>query len=88
MKIEITRKFQRQLDSCTDQSVRKKVAGIIENIVITESLSGISSLKKLKGYENCYRIRIGNYRLGLILRDNFIIFAAFDHRSDIYKYFP
>ncbi|QIA09987.1 type II toxin-antitoxin system RelE/ParE family toxin [Draconibacterium halophilum] len=51
-------------------------------------LSNIPKLKKLKGYKHTYRIRLGEYRIGIHIEDNVVIFAAFDHRADIYKYFP
>jgi len=88
MKIEITRKFQKQVNSCNDQLIRKKVGNILEDAASVRTMSGFCNLKKLRGSKNSYRIRAGNYRIGLIIDDDLVIFAAFDHRSDIYKYFP
>ena len=51
-------------------------------------LSTIRDSFMLTGFKNCYRIRLGNYRIGLLVEDKTVIFAAFDHRSGIYKYFP
>ena len=88
MRIEITRKFQKQVETCNDPSIKKKVGIIIEELSLSENITGFSNLKKLKGSKNSFRIRVGNYRIGLIIENDLIIFAAFDHRSDIYKYFP
>jgi len=88
MKIEITRKFQKQLNSCNNQLIRNKVRIMLEKAALVENMSGFSNLKKLRGYKRNYRIRMGDYRVGLIIDDDLVIFAAFDHRSDIYKYFP
>ena len=94
MQIEITRKFQKQVEKCKDQRIKSKIRGIIEGVIAEENMntflaqSGIHNVKKLTGYKNSYRIRLGAYRIGLIIEDNSVIFAAFDHRSDIYKYFP
>ncbi|MBP1468695.1 type II toxin-antitoxin system RelE/ParE family toxin [Candidatus Chloroploca sp. M-50] len=35
-----------------------------------------------------YRIRIGDYRLGLFVEDDTITVVRFLHRRDIYRYFP
>jgi mRNA interferase RelE/StbE len=68
--------------------VKDEVASIIERIEHAENISSISKLKKLKTTKSDYRIRIGDYRIGLRLEDDTIIFAAFAHRKDFYKYFP
>ncbi len=51
-------------------------------------LSAIKSIKKLKGYDTFYRIRLGNYRIGLEMVEDVIIFARILHRKDVYRYFP
>ena len=88
MQIEITRKFRKQVEDCKDQRLRSKVLQIIEDVISVETMNGFTNLKKLTGYKSSYRIRLGTYRLGILIKDDTVIFAAFDHRSDIYKYFP
>jgi mRNA interferase RelE/StbE len=46
------------------------------------------SLKKIKGFKNYYRVRIGDYRIGFKKVKNQIIFMRVLHRKDIYKLFP
>lgn len=48
----------------------------------------IPNLKKLTGYKSAFRIRIGDYRIGVIIENNIVTFVAFAHRKDIYKRFP
>jgi mRNA interferase RelE/StbE len=88
MQIEITRKFRKQVDDCKDQRIRSKILSIIENVISADKMNDFHNLKKLTGHKNSYRIRLGTYRVGIIIEGNTVIFAAFDHRSDIYKYFP
>ena len=88
MQIELTRKFQKQVESYKDLHIRSKVLHIIEEVSASGNMNGFNNLKKLSGSKNSYRIRSGNYRIGIIIEGNKVIFAAFDHRSDIYKYFP
>ena len=88
MQIEITKRFGKQVNQCRDLNIRAKLSIIISDIQKVHNLSEIRNLKKLKVTKDFYRIRIGNYRVGLVYRDGIVLLAAFDHRSDIYKYFP
>ena len=48
----------------------------------------IVNLKKLTGYRSAYRIRIGDYRIGIIIEKSIVNFVAFAHRKEISKRFP
>jgi len=47
-------------------------------------------LEKMSGYKDKYKIRSGNYRIGLTIHSNkkIIEFSRVAHRKDIYKIFP
>jgi len=53
-----------------------------------DSLTDIPNLKKLKGHKSAYRIKIGDYRIGLFAEGLDIELARLVHRRDIYKVFP
>lgn len=44
----------------------------------------------MKGYKDKYKIRVGDYRIGLTLdqETQTILFQRVAHRSEIYKIFP
>ena len=42
----------------------------------------------MRGYLNFYKIRFGDYRLGLQVIGNKIICERVLHRKEIYRYFP
>ena len=48
MKIEITKKFQKQVDANKSNSLKKKISDIINSVQRAKSLSEIKNLKKLK----------------------------------------
>jgi mRNA interferase RelE/StbE len=48
----------------------------------------IKGVRKLKGWDDYYRIRVGDYRIGIKLEEECIVFSRFLHRKDIYRYFP
>ena len=88
MKVEFTRKFIKQVESLSDSKIRLKVGIIIDEVMNSDNINGIQHIRKIAGHKEYCRIRVGNYRIGFVLKGNVVIFAAFDHRSDIYKYFP
>ncbi len=61
---------------------------VFEEIPAIPDFEDIRNLKKLKGAEDYYRIRIGDYRIGLRFDGKTVIFVRVLHRKDIYRYFP
>ncbi|MEI8202294.1 MAG: type II toxin-antitoxin system RelE/ParE family toxin [Bacteroidota bacterium] len=53
-----------------------------------DGIKDIKGLKKLTGYKNTYRIKMGDYRIGVFIENGIIEFARIAHRKDIYKVFP
>ena len=43
-----------------------------------DSLSELQNIKKIKGYDNYYRLRVGDYRLGLKLSGNTVEVPSFE----------
>ncbi len=54
---------------------------------VSEWLSS-NDTRKIKGYNNYYRIRKGDYRIGIKLEDNAVTFVRILHRNEVYKFFP
>lgn len=88
MKVKFLRLFYKDLNKLSLQSVKKDVADAIENVERATKLSEIKTLKKLTGYKNAYRIKIGDYRIGVFIEADTVEFARVVHRKDIYKVFP
>jgi mRNA interferase RelE/StbE len=88
VKIEFRSSFLKDVRKVKDVTVKKQVAALIGEAENANHLSELENIKKLKGRENFYRIRIGDYRLGLIATENELVFIRFLHRKDIYRYFP
>ncbi|MBW2740306.1 MAG: type II toxin-antitoxin system RelE/ParE family toxin, partial [Deltaproteobacteria bacterium] len=57
------------------------------DVELAETTSRITNLKKLKGESSYYRIRFGNYRIGIKIEGDSVIFIRALHRKDIYRYF-
>jgi len=88
MKTEFTGRFLRDIDKLNQASVKKDITDIIEMVEKAASLSEIKNIKKLKGHSAAYRIRSGDYRIGIFIENSIVEFIRIAHRKEIYKIFP
>lgn len=88
MNIRIDETFEKDLRKIKSKPLDKKVALLIRELLAAESLIEIRNLKLLKGADVHYRIRIGDYRVGLILAGKTIVLVRILHRKEIYRFFP
>ncbi len=88
MEIKIDRSFQKDTRRIKDKSVLQRIANTIANVERAQTLEEIRNLKKIQGSASMYRIRIGDFRLGIIVSESSVEFIRCLHRKDIYKYFP
>lgn len=88
MKTAFKESFARDLKAVRDKKLLKRVKDVIESVEKAESLSALPHLKKLKGEQNYFRLKIGDYRIGLVLENDTALFVRFLARKDIYRYFP
>ena len=88
MKLLFEESFLKDLKKINDRALRHKVFEIIKHLKTINTISEIRNIKKLHNKKNYFRIRLGNYRIGLEIIGDTIIFVRILHRKDIYKYFP
>ncbi len=88
MTIEFKSSFLKQLQKLKDKALQDTIYKVIVSVEHASAIEDIPKIKKLAGYSTYYRIRVGDYRIGLNVIDNIVYFVTFDHRKDIYKYFP
>lgn len=88
MKLVFLKRFDKDLDKISSKLVRNQLADLIELLERVDNISAIPNLKKLKRHHTAYRIRIGDYRVGIFIEENGIEFARIAHRKDIYNIFP
>jgi len=88
VKVEFRDSFAKDLKSVKDKGLLRRAKEVIESVENANTLDELHNLKKLKGSGNYFRLRAGDYRVGIALEDNTVIFVRFLNRKDIYKYFP
>lgn len=67
--------------------VQLRLKDIINLIQRSSNFSELNA-EKLAGSKDAYRIRLGNYRIGIYKEDNIIILSRVLNRKEIYRYFP
>ena len=88
MKAAFKASFARDLKVVKDRVVLSRVTEAIAAVEKASSLTQLVNLKKLRGHKNYFRIRVGDYRAGIALEGDTVVFVRFLNRKDIYKYFP
>ena len=88
MKAEFRESFLKDLRSIKDKNLLAKVKEAIQSVESTETPDDLANLKKMHGGHGYFRIRIGDYRIGLKLEGETFYFVRFLNRKEIYRYFP
>jgi len=89
MIVEFDKSFSKSLDKFSDSELNKRIEKVINDYENVQSVNEIKNTKKLTGFKNYYRTRIGDYRLGFeLINSTTIRLVIFAHRKDIYRGFP
>ena len=88
MKTEFHKSFEKDVRAIQDRKIRERIKVLIETVERIDELDEITNLKKLSGGAGYYRIRVGDYRVGITLSKATVTFVRVLHRKEIYRYFP
>ena len=88
MNVAFRESFEKDLLRINNSIIFKQVKKLIMKLETASDISKISNIKKLAGNKNFYRIRLGDYRVGIILNKDSIELIRILHRKEIYRYFP
>jgi len=80
--------FLRDLKRIRDEGLKQRVARLIEQVEQAENLHVLDNVRKLAGHGGYYRVRLGDYRVGLAVEGDTATFVRCLHRRDIYRHFP
>lgn len=69
-------------------ALKKELYSVIQNLQSSETIIDFPNCKKLSGYKNVYRIRLGNYRIGFFYSNKEVELVRILHRKEVYRYFP
>ncbi|MFZ4707248.1 MAG: type II toxin-antitoxin system RelE family toxin [Bacteroidales bacterium] len=89
MIVEFDKSFSKSLDKIRNPNLFTRIEGMIIEFENAHSVNDIKNSKKLTGFKNYYRVRIGDYRLGFeCISPTIVRLIVVAHRKDIYRMFP
>ncbi|CCI16045.1 conserved hypothetical protein [Microcystis aeruginosa PCC 9807] len=88
MQVEFRRLFFRDLGAIKDRKLRQRIEAVIVEVEAANNLAELRNIKAIEGPPSYYRIRIGDYRIGIYVEENMIAFVRVLHRKEMYRYFP
>lgn len=89
MVIQYRKSFLRDLKRLKGQPVYTRVFELtFTTLPSVTNLREVAGVKAMKGFPNRYRIRLGNYQVGLAVVDDHLEVMRVLHRREFYRYFP
>lgn len=89
MNTAFRKSFRRDLKSLKkNREMLGRIREKIQDVEEADALEDLPGIKKLRGGDDFYRIRVGDYRIGLAVEDGLVVFVRCLHRREIYRYFP
>lgn len=88
MIVEASEQFLDDIKNLRDNKIKQRLLDKIEFLESVQSLQSVPQIKKMKGFSDAWRIRIGDYRLGFRLIGDTIVLGRFLSRQQIYRFFP
>ena len=88
MKVLYSRKFLKELSQIPSKERIKIEKFVFEVIPHLKTISESYKIESMKEYKNYYKVRFGDYRVGLRNEKDLIILERVLHRKEIYRYFP
>ena len=89
MRLLIEKSFKKDLKKIKDKDVLQRIRVTIEELErIEKPIDFSGDLQKLRSGRHFWRIRIGDFRIGLEIKGETVILVRILHRKEIYKYFP
>jgi mRNA interferase RelE/StbE len=88
MNVVFRNSFLKDLRKIKERALAMRVKEVIESLEQASTLQEVANLKQLKGSTGYYRIRVGDYRVGLRVDGDTITLVRFLHRKEVYRYFP
>jgi mRNA interferase RelE/StbE len=88
LKVRFRASFVSDLQAVREKSLHQRIKTLIAKVESGQTLSEVPNLKKLRGGGAYYRVRVGDYRVGLAVEEDVVIFVRVLHRREVYRYFP
>jgi mRNA interferase RelE/StbE len=88
-KVEYKKRFLKEL-SKLPEGIQAQAEKVVFDDLICDNPFDLGYLEQMKGFPGKYKIRIGHYRIGMMvdIKNKMIVCNRIAHRKDIYRLFP
>ena len=88
MTVEPSRQFSRDVRRLGSSQIRRRLDRTIQELIEAADITEVSGVRRLLAEGQHYRIRIGDYRLGITMDGEIAVLRRCLPRGEIYRYFP
>jgi len=89
LQILYRKSFLRDLKKIKILPVYEEIYNLVFNeLSHMQDINEISNVKSMKGFANYYRIRMGDYRIGIEFVGEYLEVIRVLHRKEFYRFFP
>lgn len=88
MTVEPSRQFSRDVRRLGSSHIRRRLDRTIQELIEAADITEVSGVRRLLTEGQHYRIRIGDYCLGITMAGETAVLRRFLPRGEIYRYFP
>lgn len=88
MEIRYHNQFNRDLRRLGNPSLADRVEQVIEELKAASTIRDLRGVSRMRAPGEHYRIRIGEYRLGITMDGHTAVLRHFLPRGEIYRRFP
>ena len=61
---------------------------VFDDVPMLTSMAESGRIERMKGYKGCYKVRFGDFRIGLRVAGDTVVFERVLNGKDIYRFFP
>lgn len=89
MEVQYRQSFLRDLKKLKRQPVYDRVLELaFTTLPEADQLRDVTGVEAMRGHPHRYRVRIGDYRVGIEAHGNCVEVLRVLHRREFYRYFP
>ena len=88
MIVEASRRFLRDVRGIGSAQIRRRLDQVIQELIEADNITEVPGISRLRAEGQHYRVRIGDYRLGITVDGETAVLRRFLPRGEIYRHFP
>jgi len=86
--VRYQKKFLKDLADIPSRYRKEIEIFVFETLPAAKTLAELNKFEKLSGYDNFFKARFGDYRIGAYNHGNYVELKRVLHRKEIYRYYP